>query len=74
MFGTGSRGVPRSPLTLMVTVGSIGHRPTKVDRVQREAETLALTLSFDHTVVDGGPAARFATTLPAMLQDGTVLG
>lgn len=75
MFGTGiAWGVPVSPLTLMVTVGSIGHRPTKVDRDQREAETLALTLSFDHTVVDGGPAARFATTLRAMLQDATVLG
>jgi pyruvate/2-oxoglutarate dehydrogenase complex dihydrolipoamide acyltransferase (E2) component len=75
MFGTGiAWGMPVSPLTLMVTVGSIGHRPTMADGGQREAEILALTLSFDHTVVDGGPAARFATTLRAMLEDATVLG
>ena len=61
-----------SPLTLMVTVGSIGWRPTWVDGDARQAETLALTLSFDHTVVDGAPAARFATRLRALLEDATV--
>lgn len=74
MFGSGiAWGVPVSPLTLMVTVGSIGQRSTVVDGVGREAEILALTLSFDHTVVDGAPAARFATTLQAMLEEATVL-
>lgn len=74
MFGTGiAWGVPVSPLTLMVTVGSIGQRPTMSGGVLREAETLALTLSFDHTAIDGGPAARFATTLQTMLEEATVL-
>jgi pyruvate/2-oxoglutarate dehydrogenase complex dihydrolipoamide acyltransferase (E2) component len=74
MFGSGiAWGVPVSPLTLMVTVGSIGQRPTVSDGARREADTLALTLSFDHTVVDGAPAARFATTLRAMLEEATVL-
>ena len=74
MFGTGiAWGVPVSPLTLMVTVGSIGHRVTTAGGDHREAEVVALTLSFDHTVVDGGPAARFATTLRAILEDATVL-
>jgi pyruvate/2-oxoglutarate dehydrogenase complex dihydrolipoamide acyltransferase (E2) component len=74
MFGSGiAWGVPVSPLTLMVTVGSIGSRPTWLDGDSRQAETLALTLSFDHTVVDGGPAARFATRLRALLEDATVL-
>jgi pyruvate/2-oxoglutarate dehydrogenase complex dihydrolipoamide acyltransferase (E2) component len=66
--------MPVSPLTRMVTVGSIGQRLTMADGGQREAEILALTLSFQRTVVDGGPAARFATTLRAMLEDATVLG
>jgi hypothetical protein len=48
MFGSGiAWGVPVSPLTLMVTVGSIGWRSTWVDGDARQAETLALTLSFD---------------------------
>ena len=65
--------MPVSPLTLMVTVGSIGQRARVMDGVRGEAETLALSLSFDHTVVDGGPAARFASTLQAMLEEATVL-
>jgi hypothetical protein len=75
MFGDGiAWGVPVSPLTLMVTVGSIGRRPNASAAADREAEVLPLTLSFDHSVVDGGPAARFATTLRTVLEEAVVLG
>ncbi len=74
MFGSGiAWGVPVSPLTLMVTIGSIGSRPVRRGTALDDREILSLTLSFDHTVVDGAPAARFATTLRTMLEDVTVL-
>lgn len=75
MFGTGvAWGVPVSPLTLMVTVGSIGTRLALVDGQLCQREMLALTLSFDHSVIDGAPAARFASSLRDLLETGTVLG
>jgi hypothetical protein len=63
MFGAGGWGIPLSPMTLMVTVGGIVRRPAVVDDALVEHELLPLTLSFDHAVVDGAPAARFAATL-----------
>ncbi len=35
--------------------------------------SVALTLSFDHSVVDGAPAARFAATLRELLESGSVI-
>lgn len=67
MFGSGW-GIPISPLTVMVTVGGVGHRPAVVDDRLVERDVLPLTLSFDHTVVDGAPAARFAATLVQHLE------
>jgi pyruvate/2-oxoglutarate dehydrogenase complex dihydrolipoamide acyltransferase (E2) component len=61
MFGTrGGWGLGMPAHTLSLTVGGIAARPGVVqDRVEIR-EYLSLTLSFDHDVVDGGPAARFA--------------
>jgi len=33
-----------------------------------------MTLSFDHDIVDGAPAARFAQTITEMIENGSVLG
>lgn len=67
MFGAGW-GIPISPLTVMATVGGVVHRPAVVDGRLVERNVLPLTLSFDHTVVDGAPAARFAATLVQHLE------
>jgi pyruvate/2-oxoglutarate dehydrogenase complex dihydrolipoamide acyltransferase (E2) component len=67
MFAAGW-AIPISPLTVMVTVGGVTHRPALVDGELVDRDVLPLTLSFDHTVVDGAPAARFATTLVRALQ------
>lgn len=67
MFAAGW-AIPISPLTVMVTIGGIMHRPALVDGQLVDREVLPLTLSFDHTVVDGAPAARFATTLVRTIQ------
>lgn len=62
-----------SPLPLMVTVGSAVPRVTMADRGPAVGEALARTLSLDHTVVDGAPAERFATTLATLLEEAEAL-
>jgi pyruvate/2-oxoglutarate dehydrogenase complex dihydrolipoamide acyltransferase (E2) component len=69
MFGRGGGwGIPIAPCTLMVTVGGIARKPRFVDGELRERELLSLTLSFDHAVVDGAPAARFARRLTELIE------
>jgi pyruvate/2-oxoglutarate dehydrogenase complex dihydrolipoamide acyltransferase (E2) component len=67
MFAAGW-AIPISPLTVMVTVGGVAYRPALLDGQLFDRVVLPLTLSFDHTVVDGAPAARFAATLIQALQ------
>jgi pyruvate/2-oxoglutarate dehydrogenase complex dihydrolipoamide acyltransferase (E2) component len=61
-------GVPIAPVTLSVTLGGI------VERVQIGAEGpvsrehLCITLSFDHDVVDGSPAARFGARFRELVE------
>lgn len=72
MFGSGfGWGVGIVPLhTLAVTIGAIARRPGAVDGRVELREHLALTLSVDHDVVDGAPAARFAAELRTLLERG----
>ncbi|WP_255197393.1 2-oxo acid dehydrogenase subunit E2 [Halorarius litoreus] len=64
MFGTGN-GWAISPTnyTLQLTVGGIGTKPHIVDGELTTREYLSLTVTFDHDVVDGAPAARFVQRL-----------
>jgi len=66
-LGMFSRGggwaIPLAPLTLTATVGGIVDRPVVRDGHIVARPMLPLTLSFDHAVIDGGPAARFVETL-----------
>jgi pimeloyl-ACP methyl ester carboxylesterase len=57
-----------SPLTLMVTVGGPTTRVVVVDGRGENREYLPLTLSFDHSVIDGAPAARFASRFRNLLE------
>jgi pyruvate/2-oxoglutarate dehydrogenase complex dihydrolipoamide acyltransferase (E2) component len=43
------------------------------DGVIAVREYLNLTISFDHDIVDGAPAARFARTLVELIEKATVL-
>ena len=72
MFGTGSGwGIPNSsPTALFVTVGGIGKKQAIVDGRTTSHEYLCLTLSFDHNVVDGAPAARFTQRLKELIESG----
>ena len=72
MFGKGAGwGMPpATPTSLMVTVGGIGEKPGVVNGQIAIREYLSLTVSFDHDVVDGAPAARFTMRLKDLIESG----
>jgi chloramphenicol O-acetyltransferase len=72
MFGKGAGwGVPPPfPTPLMVTVGGIGEKRVEVDGHSAIREFLSLTISVDHDIVDGAPAARFAKRLKELIESG----
>ncbi|MBI5666835.1 MAG: 2-oxo acid dehydrogenase subunit E2 [Chloroflexi bacterium] len=75
MFGDGGGwGIPTAgPLTLL-TLGGITEKPGIVDGRIEPREYLSLTISFDHDIVDGAPAARFASRLKQLIECGYGLG
>jgi pyruvate/2-oxoglutarate dehydrogenase complex dihydrolipoamide acyltransferase (E2) component len=72
MFGTGTGwGIPPAPATtLMLTVGGTGEKPGVVDGHIAIREYLSLTISFDHDLIDGAPAARFTQRLKELIESG----
>jgi pyruvate/2-oxoglutarate dehydrogenase complex dihydrolipoamide acyltransferase (E2) component len=56
-------GIPLSGHPLAVSVGGIARRATR----DGDAEILALTLVFDHAVVDGAPFGRFVRRLHELM-------
>jgi pyruvate/2-oxoglutarate dehydrogenase complex dihydrolipoamide acyltransferase (E2) component len=71
MFGAGAGwGIPPAVPTLMVTVGGIGSKPIVLDGRVAVRDCLSLTISFDHDIVDGAPAARFAERLKELIESG----
>lgn len=74
MFGrpapgaVGGWGVPISHHTLAVTLGGIAPRQVWVDGHLEEREFLCVTISVDHAIVDGAPAARFAQRFKELLE------
>jgi pyruvate/2-oxoglutarate dehydrogenase complex dihydrolipoamide acyltransferase (E2) component len=72
MFGNGAGwGIPpATPTTLMVTVGGIGQKHEIVEWRAAVREYLSLTISVDHDIVDGAPAARFARRLKELIESG----
>jgi len=76
MYGRGPGwGIPLSAWTVAVTVGGIAPRPVLRDGQLQAREFLCLTASFDHDLVDGGPAVRFMRRFAELLRDAEgVLG
>lgn len=69
MFGTGSGwGIPVPNHTLQLTLGGIGEKPGVVGRRIEVRQYLSVTISFDHDVVDGAPAARFVQRLRELVE------
>lgn len=65
--------VPLTAATVTVSVGGIETRTAGADGTAEARELLCLTLSFDHDVVDGAPAARFAKRFGEILTSAEVL-
>jgi pyruvate/2-oxoglutarate dehydrogenase complex dihydrolipoamide acyltransferase (E2) component len=72
MFGNGGGwGIPAAtPTALTMTVGGIGAKPVIVDGQISNREYLSLTISVDHDIVDGAPAARFTERLKELIESG----
>lgn len=71
MFGSGGGwGIPVSNHTLQITLGGIAQKPGVVDDQIQMREYLSLTISIDHDIVDGAPAARFAQRLKELIESG----
>jgi hypothetical protein len=72
MFAHGTGwGLGYAPFhTLSITVGSIAERPVLAQDQIGLHEYLCLTITFDHLVVDGAPAARFAEAFKKLVESG----
>lgn len=72
MFGEGHSGWGLSPTlnSLGLIVGSITWKPTVVEGRIEPREMLNLTVTFDHDIIDGGPATRFVRRLVELIESG----
>jgi pyruvate/2-oxoglutarate dehydrogenase complex dihydrolipoamide acyltransferase (E2) component len=74
MFGSGGGwGIPIAPPTLMITLGGIMTKPRYVNGTLEPRQLLDVTISVDHDLVDGAPAARFARRLTELLESAAGL-
>lgn len=62
--------VPITPMTLTLSIGTIGTQWELADGVPIERHFLQLNLSANHDIVDGAPLMRFAATLRENLESG----
>ncbi len=65
--------VPLAPLTVIITVGGVAERPVVRGGQVVARPMLPLTISLDHAVVDGAPAARFVETLRWLVETAAAL-
>ena len=65
--------IPLAPLTVIATVGAIVERPVVHDGRIVAGPMLPITLTFDHAVIDGAPAARFTETFRMLVETAAAL-
>lgn len=71
MFSSGAGwGIPINDHTLDITLGGIASKPGVVDGHIAIRDYLCITLSFNHDLIDGAPAARFTTRLRELIEGG----
>jgi len=69
MFGSRlGWAIPLTGFPISITVGGIGKKPGIINEAILIREFLALTLQFDHDIIDGAPAARFSAKLVDFLE------
>lgn len=71
MFGDGGGwGLPVPNHTLQMTLGGITRKPMAIAGRVDIREMLSVTISIDHDMIDGAPAARFTQRLRELVEDG----
>ncbi len=72
LFGGNHSGWGISPTLhpLGLVVGGIAWKPAVVDGQIVPREILNLTVTFDHDIIDGGPATRFVRRLVELIESG----
>jgi hypothetical protein len=72
LFGRGHNGWGLTPTTqsLSLVVGGVSLKPAVVEGRIEPREILNLTVTFDHDIVDGAPAARFTQRLVELIESG----
>ena len=71
MFGRGSGwALPVPNHTLQLTLGGLAEKPGVVHHKIEVREYQSVTISFDHDVIDGAPAARFMQRLKRLVEKG----
>ena len=71
MFGNGGGwGIPVSNHTLQITLGGMAEKPVLNNGQLENHEFLCMTITIDHDIVDGAPAARFIQRLKEMVESG----
>jgi pyruvate/2-oxoglutarate dehydrogenase complex dihydrolipoamide acyltransferase (E2) component len=72
LFGGDHSGWGISPTLhpLGLVVGGIAWKPAVVEGRIEPREILNLTVSFDHDIIDGGPATRFVKRLVELIESG----
>jgi len=74
MFGGGGGwGIGLPSHTLGITIGGIARKPGIHEDQIVPREYLNVTLDFDHDIVDGAPAARFAQQFSDLVESGDAL-
>ena len=69
MFGTGGGwGLPVPNHTLQITLGGIAEKPGVVNGRVEIREYLCVTVSIDHDLIDGAPAARFIQRFKELIE------
>jgi hypothetical protein len=69
MFGEGGGwGIPLIMHTLGVTLGGIAEKPVVIDGQIQIRELLSITVTFDHDIIDGAPAARFTERFKDLIE------
>lgn len=71
MFGNGGGwGIPVSNHTLQITLGGMAGKPVLINGQLENHDFLCVTISIDHDIVDGAPAARFIQRLKELVEGG----
>ena len=65
--------IPHGSATVLVSVGSISRKVVEINGEFVSREHLCITVSFNHDIVDGAPAARFINDFVKTIKSGELL-